>query len=671
MKIELYSIITIKKYFRYILLFLFVTVLNLLMFSHSYGAESKEETAFPSPGTDAGVAVLTESDADSQEKGQTVLYPENTHIAFQTEDSSPYGTGNYLYSSLIITGSAVPEEEVFNVSELERIYTAQELGLASEMAEEGGRSSCQGLEFLKFAQMCGLDPQEDGNTILTFFNRGSVCPSWVCSLDELRKGGALVAFSRNGKPLVTEEESRGYDREFANAGGPLLFCADHEVKVTNLAKIIISRQDSLEDPYYDLHVREPLLYMQSLPFIVNYIDMEQYTDTDDHATPFLTYSFTMKELEDFIRETPEQVRGNYYGISGNEKIKNTLGLGGFSDYYEGLDLCWFLREKTGLKKGEGRAVFYGREDDAYAEIKDLEYFFANKKYADYYLEIDNTTLITDAAPILAVSKNGYPLLPEHDHDLEGHLDYNLFNHNAAALGFESKIGIVKNVSGPFIAGLPNLDGIYGGYHCETAGDCVRIDLYVNRADYRNQSKGPVYEDVPEDSWFYEDVGYLTGQGVVNGMSESIFAPADPVTRAQFVKLVVSCSGADVSGYRTDFTDVPSGYWASPYIGWACEQGLVEGTGDGRFSPEDPVSREQMAAMIGRYIRKTGLSLCKTEPSQKYSDQDEISNYAMTSIEDLSEYAIMKGRENGTFDPRAHTSRAEASAVIARLMKKCI
>lgn len=670
MKKEIYSIITINKYLHCILLIIFAIVLNLLLFSYSYGMESIEKRGLTYPETDEVFADLADSDTDT-EKNQTILYPANTHIAFQTDDSSPFGTGNYLYKSLIITGSALPEEEVFNVSELERVYTAGELGLASDMKEAEGGSACQGLDFLKFVQMCGLDPQADGNTSLTFYNRDSVCPSFTCSLDDLRKSGALIAFSRNGKPLVTEEGSDGYDREFENAGGPLLFCTDHEAKVTNLAKILISRPDDTGNPYYGLHVREPLLYMQSMVFTVNYIDSEQYPETDDNANPFLTYTFTMKDLEDLMKDTPEQIRGNYYGISGNEQIKNTLGLGGFSDYYEGLDLCWFLREKTGLKKGAGKAVFYGREDDAYAEIKDLGYFFANKKYTDYYLEIDDTTMITDAAPILAVSKNGYPLLPDHDHDLEGHIDYNLFNHNAESLGFGSKIGIVKNVSGPFIAGLPNLDGVYGGYHCETAGDCVRIDLYVSRADYEKQSPGPVFEDVPVDSWFYEDIGYLTEQGVISGMSESVFVPADPVTRAQFVKLIVACSGTDVSGYRTDFTDVSSGYWASPYIGWACEQGLVEGNGDGRFCPEEPVSREQMAAIIDRYIRKTGLSLLKTELSQQYSDQSEISAYAMECIRDLSEYAIMKGRENGTFDPRSHASRAEASAVIARLMKKCI
>ena len=68
--------------------------------------------------------------------------------------------------------------------------------------------------------------------------------------------------------------------------------------------------------------------------------------------------------------------------------------------------------------------------------------------------------MSGAVPVIAASKNGYPLLPDHDHDLEGNVDYNTFNANALAKGFETEIGLVKNVSGPFIAGLANLDGLY-------------------------------------------------------------------------------------------------------------------------------------------------------------------------------------------------------------------
>ena len=68
--------------------------------------------------------------------------------------------------------------------------------------------------------------------------------------------------------------------------------------------------------------------------------------------------------------------------------------------------------------------------------------------------------------------------------MEGNIDYNTFNKNVNAAGYATKdIGLVKNVSGPFVAGLADLDGVYGGYRQETSGDCIRIDFYVNKADY--------------------------------------------------------------------------------------------------------------------------------------------------------------------------------------------
>lgn len=125
-------------------------------------------------------------------------------------------------------------------------------------------------------------------------------------------------------------------------------------------------------------------------------------------------------------------------------MKDTLGLGGFSDYFEGLSMSWFLREQAELKDGEGFALFYGRDNDLFGKVEDLAYFFPKDgDYSRYYLELTNTFSVSGAVPVIAVSKNGYPLLPDHDHDLEGNVDYNTFNANALAKGFETEIGLVK------------------------------------------------------------------------------------------------------------------------------------------------------------------------------------------------------------------------------------
>lgn len=606
------------------------------------------------------------AETDSGDSG----VPGNTHLSCKTDSSSPYGKGELLYSSLKITGSAMEQEQVFNVNELEQVYAAPVLELSAEMTDRSGLSF-QGLDLIRFIELCGLEENAPGDLTVSFYKKLYTQPSYSCTLEELKTSKALIAVSRENTPLVREKDSKGYSGKAENDGGPILLYTGKGVTVTDLAGILISRPGETEDPFYGLHIREPLQYMQSTVFSVNYIDKGRFSDEDENAEPFRTSSFTMKDLEDLMMERPEEVRGGYFGISGNESTKNTLGLGGFSDYYEGLDMGWFLREKTGLKRGEGTAVFYGRDNDRYGVIRDLSYFFAGKRYGDYYLEIDNDTMVTGTAPIIAVSKNGFPLLPVHDHDMEGSVDFNLFNHNINEAGFESRIGIVHNVSGPFVAGLANLDGIYGGYRNETNGDCIRIDLFVDPSDYTDPGEALTFDDVPSGSWFAGYVSCLASEGVVNGFSENTFAPYEKVSRAQFVKMIAVWSGAGTGSQESRFSDVAPDSWAAPYIAWAAGEGIVNGTGEGKFSPDDPISREQMAAIINRCIREFGISMSKTAIARDYADQDRISGYARDHVRDLSEYEIINGRENGCFDPLSHTSRAEAAAVMARLITKSI
>lgn len=145
----------------------------------------------------------------------------------------------------------------------------------------------------------------------------------------------------------------------------------------------------------------------------------------------------------------------------------------------------------GNERRRGFALFYGRDNDLFGKVEDLAYFFPKDgDYSRYYLELTNTFSVSGAVPVIAVSKNGYPLLPDHDHDLEGNVDYNTFNAMLSRKGLKREIGLVKNVSGPFIAGLANLDGVYGGYRNETSGDCIRVvcmstNLSMDRAILQN------------------------------------------------------------------------------------------------------------------------------------------------------------------------------------------
>ena len=415
---------------------------------------------------------------------QETAAPSYLHSAYKTTDRDGIGSGYYLYSVLKVTGDVIGEEQVFTVKNMEELYmesisqsSVLKLGQTAEVNINGSRKAVNGIKLYEFLKLCGVTDDASCCSELQFFS-GSALGSASCvkKLSEVKNASAkfIIALSAGGSALDDA------------AGGPLMLCDGKSgtVLVKDLSNIRVSGAAGAADPYYGLHSRKPLDYMQNdCVFTVNYIDGAKYTKTDDNAVPFATKKYSMGEIEHLIRQNQDKLHGNYFGISGNEKSKSTYGLGGFCDYFEGLDMGWFLSAQAGLKDTDGSAVFYGRDNDRFAQIKDLSYFFA-KDHSKYYLEIDDDTYISNVVPVLAVSKNGYPLLPEHDHHMDGNVDYNTFNKNVNAAGYAVRdMGLVKNVSGPFIAALADFDGVYGGYRNETSGDCIRIDLYVNKADY--------------------------------------------------------------------------------------------------------------------------------------------------------------------------------------------
>lgn len=110
-----------------------------------------------------------------------------------------------------------------------------------------------------------------------------------------------------------------------------------------------------------------------------------------------------------------------------------------------------------------------------------------------------------------------------------------------------------------------------------------------------------FADVPASRWSNPYVVMMYNEGIVGGISANLFAPADNVTRAQFVKILCGVAGADTDGLTHEFTDVVAGSWYEPYVAWAASEGIVNGVSVGKFAPEAKITRQDMAVMIYRYV----------------------------------------------------------------------
>lgn len=170
-----------------------------------------------------------------------------------------------------------------------------------------------------------------------------------------------------------------------------------------------------------------------------------------------------------------------------------------------------------------------------------------------------------------------------------------------------------------------------------------------------------FGDVPESHWAYEYIADLSAMGIASGNPDGNFYPENNITRAEFTKMAVELFDIDMSAESAAFTDVPATEWYTPYINAGVAAGIVNGTTSDTFEPDANVTREQMAAIIGRRVN---LAAADTELS--YTDAGDIEDYALPYVQALTENGLLSGQESGAFMPKDPATRAEASALLSRV-----
>lgn len=180
-------------------------------------------------------------------------------------------------------------------------------------------------------------------------------------------------------------------------------------------------------------------------------------------------------------------------------------------------------------------------------------------------------------------------------------------------------------------------------------------------------------DVPPDHWAAGYINRLREAGIIDGHPTGRFRPDEPVTRAELVKLVVLAKQFD-TGSACDglFQDVPCGAWHASYVETAFRMAIAEGEGSRTFLPDEPVTRQQLFAIIVRAMGKRWEAASMNSDAitgqlAQFADNRAIEWWARPSVALALNEGITKGYDDGTFRPGALTSRAEAAALAARIM----
>ncbi len=177
-----------------------------------------------------------------------------------------------------------------------------------------------------------------------------------------------------------------------------------------------------------------------------------------------------------------------------------------------------------------------------------------------------------------------------------------------------------------------------------------------------------FTDVATGKWYYTYVDSMYQLGLMAGMGNGTFQPETTLTRAMFVTILGRLAGIDPEEYTAStFTDVVSGSWYAPYVAWAQEKGIAAGYSDGTFGINDPVTRQQMAAFIHRYLTALEILLPEAEePAQAFGDAATVSSYATEAVELMRQTGLISGFEDGNFYPNSTATRAQAASIFLRL-----
>ena len=173
-----------------------------------------------------------------------------------------------------------------------------------------------------------------------------------------------------------------------------------------------------------------------------------------------------------------------------------------------------------------------------------------------------------------------------------------------------------------------------------------------------------FTDVGAGDWYRSAVEYVVEKGMMNGTSAVTFSPNETTTRAMIVTILHRMEGEPRAwGYA--FSDVATSAYYADAVAWAAEQRIVNGTGSMTFSPDAPITREQLAAILYRYAQFKDYDVSASNSLTSYTDAAQISSYAAAAMRWANAEGLVTGSTGRKLNPQGNASRAEVATILMR------
>ncbi|MBS7525874.1 S-layer homology domain-containing protein [Fusibacter paucivorans] len=178
-----------------------------------------------------------------------------------------------------------------------------------------------------------------------------------------------------------------------------------------------------------------------------------------------------------------------------------------------------------------------------------------------------------------------------------------------------------------------------------------------------------FTDLTSVEWARDAIEYIAAKGITGGTSATTFSPNAQITRAEFLTMLMKIAQLNGDASALPFTDVQASDWYAESVAAAFENDITSGTSTTTFSPDAPITRQDMAVMVAKVMLADGYLPGVPADAAEFNDLSQIKNYAVQSVALASREGIMNGTDLGNFNPTANATRAEAAAMLYNLFTK--
>lgn len=211
--------------------------------------------------------------------------------------------------------------------------------------------------------------------------------------------------------------------------------------------------------------------------------------------------------------------------------------------------------------------------------------------------------------------------------------------------------------------------VFDGWYADSdlTEQVTSVKLNRNQTVYAKWTEDIRFDDVDASAWYADGVYYVAGQGIMNGSGNGAFSPDTVMSRAMLVQVLYNLEGQPETD-ASAFTDVAADAWYADAVAWAADAGIVTGVSDTTFAPDVTMTREQIATILYRYAAYKGYDMTTSNDLSGYADAGEIGSYAVEAMGWANGAGLITGSTATTLKPLGSATRAEVATILMRFLE---